>query len=88
MGDSRQIKPNQIFLASPHEIPEAFRDIIKPVNKADLEEPPVVLKSVTKFVVRERAPGWFDVIEENTGKVLNESALRKDEAEKLAQELE
>jgi len=88
MRDGSHIKPNQTFLAFPHEIPEAFRDLIKPVNKADLEEPPVVLESVTKFAVKERAPGWFDVIEENTGKVLNQSALRKDEAEKLAQELE
>lgn len=89
MKNGKIIKPNQVFLAHPDDIPEAFRDVIVSVD-GDLVEKPeeAPLKSATGFEVRKRSnSSWYDVVEPVSGKPINEKALRQAEAEALLAEL-
>ena len=42
----------------------------------------------TELEIKPRSPGWFDIVNIKTGKVLNENALRKADAERILKELE
>jgi len=88
---SKIIKPNQVFLARPEEIPSAFRDTVVPTDGSTeipkKEEILPKVESATKFEVRERAIGWYDVINAVTEQVMNESALRHGEAVELKESL-
>lgn len=84
MGRGRIIKPNQVFEATEEEIPKAFRDVVVPVDPLPQEAPLPVLSG--GYQVRSRAPGWYDVVD-SQGKVVNESALRQDAAQKLIEDL-
>ena len=82
------IKQNQTFLARTEEIPLAFRDTVIPVDPAAASK--VVKKreevakkaAPSKYFLKERGGNWWDVVSED-GKVQNEKALRKPEAEEL-----
>ena len=89
MRSGRIIKPNQTFYAHLDEIPEAFRDVIVPVDGLPEEEQEITLATATGYEVQERVntKGWHDVVNLISGKPINEKALRKDEAEKLLAEL-
>lgn len=89
MGDGRIIKPNQEFMAHPDEIPKAFRDTVVPVNPEELQdkENPVLDVAEDTFVVRERTPGWYDIVNLVTGKPINDAALRKKDADNFAKGL-
>jgi len=90
MGNGKIIKPGQVFMATLDEIPEAFRDVIVPVdaksftkaNVAKEGSPAVELDYFAKHI----SSGWYNV-EDSDGKVQNEKKLRKDDAEKLLIEL-
>ena len=88
---SKIIKPNQVFLARPEEIPSAFRDTVVPTDGSTeipkKEEILPKVESAAKFEVRERAIGWYDVINAVTEQVMNESALRHEEAVELKESL-
>jgi hypothetical protein len=86
MRDGRIIKPNQVFKASPDEIPKAFRDTIIPLESLPEETEPVINPSI-KFGIKERGAGWFDVVNLVSNKVMNKGALRRVAAEKLLEEL-
>lgn len=83
------VKPRENFRAYPEDIPAAFKDVIVPVEPEELqqalvkEEKEKTEMNATKYEVKERSPGWFDVVN-SEGKAVNESALRKQEAEELA----
>ncbi len=87
----RIIKPGQVFFAYPQDIPEAFRDSVKPVDetKREVFEETGVIEdhSFPKFELKETSKGWFDVVN-SEGKALNEKKLRKEEAEILVKALE
>lgn len=83
MGKGRIIKPNQVFRARPSEIPEGFRDVVVPIDDVGTEEPEVVTPQSPAYEIRQRSVGWYDVINVSTGKVINERALRKSDAEAL-----
>lgn len=83
------IKPGQVFMARPSEIPKNFRDVCIPLEEIKVAPPiPIEVKKTTyKIVPRGKSRSLYDVVDEN-GKVLNEKALIKDIAEKLVSDLE
>ena len=86
-GNHRIIKPGQKFTAYPHEIPEAFRDVVQALETLPEHKPPPPITGVKGvYVLKSRGSGWYDVIDVN-GKVLNEKALKKEVAEKLIEDL-
>lgn len=91
-GKLKIIKENEKFVAFPDDIPEAFRDTIRPVDpkqtvprKGEKVNPIVAPRS--KYKLMTRAPGWFNVVRESDDKIMNESAMRKDEADELLKSL-
>ena len=90
MGNGRIIKPGQVFMASLNEIPEAFRDVITPVDPASFTKvqqaqegsAPVELDYFVKHI----ASGWYNVVDSDD-KAQNDKKLRKDDAEALLESL-
>lgn len=86
------IKPGQVFYAKPEEIPEGFKDLVIPIDpvavqRKQIEKDAVVAKTgAPVYELRHRGGGWFDVVDED-GKAMNESALKKVEAEELMESL-
>jgi len=85
MRDGRIIKPNQEFMAFPHEIPQAFRDVVKPIEPLP-EEPPLEV-ATGGYEVRSVGPGWYAVFDVS-GKRVNDKGLRQAEAQALLEELQ
>ena len=82
MSDHRQIKPGEIFEAYPTDVPKVFRSTIVPLD-------PII--EITKqtpsyvplyFLQARKARGWYNVVDKE-GAIINEHALRKEEAEQL-----
>jgi hypothetical protein len=84
MGNGRIIKPNQVFEATPEEIPIGFRDVVVPVGPMPPE--PALEVVAGGYSIMSRGPGWYDVVDAQ-GKVVNEGALRQDAAQKLLEDL-
>jgi len=95
------IKPGQEFFASEDDIPDAFRDVIIPLEgkeeskevdfreaKKGEDDVGVSNKGKSKFETKHRTGAWYDVINSVTGKRVNEKALSKENAEKLVKSLE
>jgi hypothetical protein len=86
------IKPGEIFSANPESIPKGFKDLIVPLEEGPQEEEKKIrvnldiTKSAYKVVNRGKSALWFDVVDAN-GKVINEKAMKKEQAEKLASDL-
>ncbi len=75
------------FMATPSQVPEAFRDVVVPVGgKIALFEPEPV-DTVTIFEAVHRSGGWYDVVDKATDKVISEQALRKEDAEAMVADL-
>ena len=85
---NRIIKPGQVFTARVSEIPKAFRDVCIPLDEIKVVQPPPVDAVKAEYIVQPRGKSktWFDVVD-GRGKVINEKALLKDVAEKLAHDL-
>lgn len=90
---NRIIKPGQVFYATPAEISKSFRDVVKPLDGVNPDDPkpnePIKVEAVKveyQVVPRGDSTAWFDVIGPG-GKAINTKALRKDIAEKFAQDL-
>ncbi|MEE9356511.1 MAG: hypothetical protein V3U75_13050 [Methylococcaceae bacterium] len=80
------IKTNQVFWATIDEIPKIARDrFVVPVS-GELPKPPP-LNSATKYKLEEKGAGWWNVINIETEKPINEKGLRKPDAEELLKEL-
>lgn len=92
MSSGRIIKPGQVFKADENDIPLSFRNVIIPTDgskASSIEDTTVPVKvSAPEYKVAPRGDSkvWFDVLN-SSGKVLNEKALRKAEAEKLLESL-
>lgn len=90
LASGKIIKPNQVFMARPEEIPAGFRDIVVPVNEAELkavEEGGTLIGMMVKFELRKTPADTYNVVNIKTEKVMNGYPLEKAEAEKLLQEL-
>jgi len=102
-GSKRIIKPGEIFTAKEEEIPDSFRDVIKPLDTIvvpvkQVEKPvepvkpvkpvePVVKASALEYSVRARSGGGYYDVVDKNGKAQNEKALREDAAEALLKSL-
>ena len=92
-GVSVIIKPGEVFKAYPWEIPAQFQDVVICLDEEALEEIKAkaeekVTASETLYIVETAsAGGWYDVINAETKKVMNETRMRKGPAEELAKEL-
>ena len=89
MFNGRMIKPGQVFTARVDQISKNFRDLCVPLDELPPppEEAPVeVIKAVYTVHPRGKSKTWFDVID-SRGKVINEKALQKEQAERLANDL-
>ena len=87
-GNHRIIKPGQTFTAYPCEIPQAFQDVVIPLETLPEHKPPPPITGIDSvYKLKPRGSGGlYDVIDSN-GKVLNEKALKKEVAEKLIEDL-
>ncbi len=85
MASGKIIKPNQEFMAVPEEIPEAFRDVIRPLEYVP---EPVEVSATTPqtYEIVHRSYGWYNIID-SQGKKVNEKSLRKAEAEAMVEQL-
>lgn len=91
LADGKIIKPGQTFSAYPSEIPEAFRDQIRPVDKEKAEvfkDAGVAEVFEPKFEKKSKGGGWYDVVNTETGKVMNEASIREEQADELIKALE
>lgn len=87
----RRIKENERFKACEMDIPEAFRDNIKPLD-GDISITEAVNKSKTverkvTYTVESRGGGWYNVVDVQ-GKIVNDKALKVEDAKQLKEELE
>jgi hypothetical protein len=91
------IKPGEVFAAYPEEIPEAFRKFVASVSGTvdfgTAQEAPIsptypitqvayTIEARTKVEPRGKTKLWFNIIDKE-GTILNEKALKKEDAEKL-----
>ena len=90
---NRIIKPGQVFVAAPEDIPKAFRDLVVSVSgsfdfeKKEKEIPPVIgVKPIYTLALKGASQFLYNVIDAQ-GKVLNEKGLKKEVAEKLIADL-
>jgi hypothetical protein len=84
--NGKAIGPGSVFRAYPHEIPENFRDSIVPLDALP-DDTVKVQKPAYQVVPKPGAPGWYNVVDAETGKVLNEKSLRPKQAQELLEEL-
>lgn len=93
MASGKIIKPGQVFTAREDEIPTAFRNVVVPLDVTLVSpveaEPEVVKVAKAEYTVvsRKSSKSWFDVVNAE-GKVLNEKALKKEQAEELVKTLQ
>lgn len=90
LANGKIIKPNQVFMAGPEEIPASFRDVVVPVNEAELKAVEQGVPSgskVIKFELRKTPADTYNVVNNKTEKAMNSFPLEKVEADKLLQEL-
>jgi len=85
-------RPEEIFWARPDEISPQFRDLIKPVDPAELPvdgsvevKEELVIKPAYTKVKRETSEFW-DIFD-GEGKQVNEKALRKEQADEYLESL-
>ena len=89
MGSGRIIKPGQTFTARLDEIPEAFRDVVIPLDQFAFDKASKVEVgdlTASKYFVQHISSGWYAVVDSD-GKSQSEKKLRKDDAEALLQSL-
>lgn len=95
MDRPKIVKPGETFYARVDEIPTAFRDMIVPVDplgsKVTVKEAVEAVKieeaeAKSIYNLKHRGGGWWDVVNED-GKRVNESAMKKPEAEELLNSL-
>ena len=90
--NNRVIKPNQVFRASPEDIPEAFRDVVVCLDDLPADELEHAIEQTAEafsggYQIRARGVGgWCDIVDAQ-GKIVNEQALRREDAENLLREL-
>ena len=86
-------KKNDKFFAYPEEIPKVFMEKLICVSDEatkvlTIEDPDKPDTKENLYVVRKtRSPGWFEVINIETGKSINEKSLRRLSAETLCDSL-
>lgn len=82
--------PGKKFKAYPEDVSESMRVHIVPLDGSEdqKEEPLPTPKTKSGYDIAQKSPGWYNVIQKETGKIVNEIGLRKAEAEALINSLE
>jgi hypothetical protein len=84
MRDGTVILPGKTFMAAPSDVPEAFRDVLKPVDvipkEAEFEVAPNIYTS------QAREDGAFDILD-SRGKVVNDKPLNEVDAKEVLDRL-
>jgi hypothetical protein len=84
-GRRKIIKPNEKFMARPDQIPETFRDVLKPEQPLP-GEPELQIADAGYRVRRRGNSELFDIID-GRKKVVNQKALTEEEAKALLEKL-
>ena len=83
--------PGSVFLAFPYQIPETFRDVIRPVDyipqAPEVQEITATGVKPTFIIEPSKRDGYFNVVNEATGKVMNGKILKEDAAKIFLQDL-
>ena len=86
------IKPGEIFLANPKDIPDGFKDVIIPMDAIPTSETPVEdvkgTQSQYTMVPRGKSKSLFDIVDSQGKRVNGEKALSKEVATKLIKDLQ
>lgn len=80
------VKPNEVFDAFPHEIPQAFRDCIKPVDAQEPSKADIIQVVSSSYEIKSKGPGLYNVVD-GQGKVINEKGLSVQAAKELLETL-
>lgn len=80
------IKPGQVFDAYPSEIPDAFRDTVRPLDALPEEEPIHAVQPTYTMKKRETS-NFYDVFD-SQGKQVNDKALTRIKANELIETLQ
>jgi len=86
-GRNKIVKPNEKFQAFEYEIPKSFLNTIYPVDPLPSKEPVIVVQSVFEAIPSETDSALFDVINKETGKIVNGHPLEEKDAIDLAANL-
>lgn len=83
-----EIQPRQRFRAKPEEIPSIFQDTVVPLEELPGErgEEPETGEE-PNLEPQHRGGGYYDVVDTNSDKALNEKAMRLDDAKQFIEEL-
>jgi len=86
------VKPWQVVLCYPEDIPVEYKDCFKCLDDEDLQE--AAKKENERFTeieclynLVETTRGWYDVVNSSTGKAINEKKLRLVDAQELKESL-
>lgn len=66
---------------------DILKERVDKLEKIFNEKEEAPTPDIPRYVVRHKSSRWFDVVDMETGKVLNAGSLTKDAAEKLRNEL-
>jgi len=80
MGSGRIIKPNQTFLAKLSEIPDGVKKFVVQLSKVEEIVDPIPVALTYNLQVK--SPGWYDIVD-GLGKVINEKAMRQEQAKAM-----
>jgi hypothetical protein len=87
------IKPNQVISCYPEDIPEQYKSVLVCIDSVEMQEwakkenDLAVERENLYGIVERDGKGWYDVVNKETEKTLNEKRLRKADAEKLCDSL-
>lgn len=88
LPNGKIIKPNQRFKSLAEDIPRAFRDIVVPFNKEDVEKVNTPIEGkANEYSLVPKSGGWFDVVD-GEGKPVNDKSLREEDANELLKSLQ
>lgn len=96
LGNGKIVKVNEVFRALPEDLPKGALDLLVCIEgdgsevPANLPEEEKVLRPKRTgplYEIKVRNPGWYDVTNTVTGKAVNDTALRQEDAAKLLKEL-
>lgn len=87
--DGKIKAPGKVFKAYPSDISESLRIHIKPLDGIDEPSKKPLPTATIKggYEIVNKSPGWYDVIQNDNGKIVNEKGLRKEAAEELINSL-
>ena len=86
------IKPNQVISAYPEDIPARYKDILVCIDSTEMQEwakkeSEKALEKEFLYELVEKTHGWWEVVNRETKKAINEKSLRKADAETLRDSL-